>query len=881
MLRQEVGEAHMGIARLEDMNRDEESAIDVDHVYDFLERNSPTAESERGGGLRLIETDMQILGFQEHIQAAQTQIEFFMMLVEQQNEGLMTMGERVDELAERLAALAGRESVIDTQVQAEPGEGEATSAGQHFREGAGPQDEEEVTHFDAYAEKVVAAVEGLQVQGESPGSEDGEREEAVHLRGGQGNTRDPSIFGTIQSPLPEHTGFADHFIRIFESLHQETVDAYHESPPLAQTYVWMSLATTIQSRNAYIERELEAFKEMCDSMVQDVHWHMGTQVELEEQLEAAEEERDIVRAELEDLKTRWTKMTASVASTPKGSIRGKGATGIDITEEVEYQDADCTTADASTSAAFTWQEQHSYPPAQSENSNWIQPKANNVVAISFEFFPTRSMIISPDTGTPQILQFPNATTLSQIYNLLQYRKMYGLENNPYCVRICEILEIREEMGVQLPDVFDDEQTIIGIPDLPEPSSVDSNVKIAAWGTSFPDTEAPKIPDQGTDTNGIPNTTSNTPPESSSIGNDSGLGLLHNMDDLLGELNSLADSISDTSSAKFCMSDTCTWDEGEIYFNIRDLREAPMVSVRGGGGTPRCSLIEEADEYRDLERSRTSSYRLGQRQFTEAVEVVGVSPNLSQVSHTPVQHDQLETVASSLDEPTEDKGTKGQNSSFSRNNQDCCRHPRGRGCEDWASRLDQYRENCTFCHTEFIKDGQNTLSTSSSVESIGHEDEAPLPMTTPRQSLSRSSTNIWESARSRTSEHANKYPFPIVKDPDLCMRGGAAFGDRFEYDDCRPEWDKLASRTHCSGCQTRNFRNLRTLPTKEDTNGSSPIIRQTEPHSRPLAHDFYGIGQSDSLIYDIWREEPKTHEDEQYPSGYSTLSILGKFSPYLI
>lgn len=138
------------------------------------------------------------------------------------------------------------------------------------------------------------------------------------IRGGAGE----DLHEAIQRPASVNCGLAEDFRSMYERLMQEAmIPCPATSPPRPGcTGPCMVLAAVLQTRNCFLERELQAFQEMNDSLVQDRNWQMGMQVELEEQLEAMEAEKDDIVEELGVLKKRWERLTKVVEEfeEPKG-----------------------------------------------------------------------------------------------------------------------------------------------------------------------------------------------------------------------------------------------------------------------------------------------------------------------------------------------------------------------------------------------------------------------------------------------------------------------------------------------------------------------------------------------------------------------------------
>jgi hypothetical protein len=235
------------------------------------------------------------------------------------------------------------------------------------------------------------------------------------LRGGAGAPASPSSFSN------SYTSLGTDFDRIYTQLISNTFAPSHQPPP-AYTQAWISIASILELRNAYLETQLAEYKEMYASAMQDVEWNVGMCARLEEELESREAE-DGNKAQQE--------------RTNLQSLR--------IPNPVEQM--------AENHLAL-------YPP-------------------SFMFYPSRSLIVT--LGLPaQTLQFAPGTTLRQIHDILAQPHNEYLEEYPAARIVHDILATRKSMGITLPDGLCDEVVCICIPE--KCGGVDDEVQIAAWET---------------------------------------------------------------------------------------------------------------------------------------------------------------------------------------------------------------------------------------------------------------------------------------------------------------------------------------------------------------------------------------------------------------
>jgi hypothetical protein len=104
-------------------------------------------------------------------------------------------------------------------------------------------------------------------------------------------------------------------------------------------------------------------------------------------------------------------------------------------------------------------------------SAYEEPSTYDVSATGFYFFPSVSTVVL--LTSPKIyFEWPRHTTLHQLRQILLNRKEAGIENDPNSIRIREILETRDAMGIPDPDMSDGRMVLIN---LPETSNDSGNV----------------------------------------------------------------------------------------------------------------------------------------------------------------------------------------------------------------------------------------------------------------------------------------------------------------------------------------------------------------------------------------------------------------------
>ncbi|CAN9297494.1 unnamed protein product [Alternaria alternata] len=272
------------------------------------------------------------------------------------------------------------------------------------------------------------------------------REVAVpHIRGGAGDE-------PIQTPWPtDEDDLLNEFKRIYDSLMEEARIALMTDSPEQRVQAWMTVATAAETRNSSLERELETFREMNDSLIQDLQWHMDVQVDLEERLEAAEADKRAMVDEYQNLRTLLHHL---VADSDIRVVCTRGEETVPAYEDrnrslgletIRGGDEEALLQTRPTSDAETGQNAAATAPSDSSCSSTV------TTANSFVYYPQRSTIVFPDTP-PRIYLFPYNSTLPEIHEML--KKGSGredLRDDSHITRILEIMKIREDMGIYLPE----------------------------------------------------------------------------------------------------------------------------------------------------------------------------------------------------------------------------------------------------------------------------------------------------------------------------------------------------------------------------------------------------------------------------------------------
>ncbi|KAF1837778.1 hypothetical protein BDW02DRAFT_595265 [Decorospora gaudefroyi] len=687
------------------------------------------------------------------------------------------------------------------------------------------------------------------------------------IRGGQGGTPDPSILEPIQKRRSStDQGPTGDFNRVYEHLMERTAKACAAESTLSEcAEAWMTLASVLQMRNRALELELDEYKETQYSLIQDLHWQLGTQVELEEQVETAEADKAAMGEELEDLKLRWMRLVEFVTEYPDRLVVDEKKK-----KEMSRPDED----HVKSPGLWTMRGGHNEPkPAPSDDSISSESPGpwTASAATCFDFFPDRSAIVFVGEA-PQIYQFPGASTLPEIQKMLESGSAKDdVKKDQYCYRILEIMKIRERMGVQLPDTLRDERVTIGIPYFPPDTLLDDNVTIAAWQTLDADGEGLSTLVQRLDIEKEMATKSGDASlkESSS---DEEKDYYHDVGDLINTLIEDAEGDADGESPKFCVCDMCTLDTRETYFNISDLQPTPVVSVRGGGSS---FDLHEHRRASDVDSD-------GNRQFPLLSPRLSTSPDAppdtpeqygtfpANASHAAQDHelapstDPLSLRLSRLMFPSpfvqQREGsicrfnwrlTKYLNPQYRDKRSRSFKYITSPSCSAWETQLDHHREHCDFCHLLFMQEDY------ASGDVITHEDDAPTPTSGPGRPWT---TSTWPNNSS-----ANTSPFPIVQDPDPRLRGGggadpaqedeALYFDDEEGEDWRDEWNDLASRTATSCADSshyrrRTFRNSSTLSTKSVSFAPSPVLRSRRQHQISEVYLLKNGIDGDESAYDL-------------------------------
>ncbi|RMZ71193.1 hypothetical protein GMOD_00005713 [Pyrenophora seminiperda CCB06] len=597
--------------------------------------------------------------------------------------------------------------------------------------------------------------------------------------------------------------------------------------------------TLLQTRNQFLESELQAFKEMNDSLVQDRNWQMSMQIELEERLEAVEAERDDIFCELRTLRKRCERLMESTGEEASDEdkrlsdekMRGGNEESKLVSTKERKAEGGVSLDSLHPSPIYS----RSLDCTNESLPSFASSSAGN--AMSFEFFPEVSTIVI-GSDPPHIYQFPHEFTLPQIRELLEPVDFKEeIEGERYVLRILEIMRIREDMGVKLPNTLREERVSIGIPDVSNLVFLNNDSKLEAWQTF--DTDAKSL---------------GTLVQQSVIGSSSATGVrealpkasssdgdvYENISTLINSLNELeVDSNScGTDTAVFCTCTLCTQSGRETYFNIRDMQPSPTLNVRGGDdmygdsitqpsspGSPHLSPVLSpspslASRARLIFSSRCSTGTVApkalvlssEHEIANAKEPLSIRlgdflfpASLVRDRENSIRHFNWRDIKR-MNPQCKNKCSKGFRYK---------KHPR---CEGWASQLDRHREFCDYCQAMFIEEEYEKMR-ESEVENVRHEYDASIPFSEIEKPWKKST---WP-------DDTHKSPFPVVQEPDPRLRGGAGHehemgGEEEDPEDWKSEWNYLATQAQGTKHLSRTFRNSSTLSTNSLYQPIEPIIR---------------------------------------------------------
>ncbi|KAI4954326.1 hypothetical protein J4E91_002038 [Alternaria rosae] len=647
----------------------------------------------------------------------------------------------------------------------------------------------------------------------------------AQIRGGSGYETDPSFANETSANDPSS---------IYEPLIQEAATVDANSAPSLRGYSWIALANVLQTRNFFLERELKNFKEINNSLMQDLHWQMDVQAEMEERLEAALAEKNAIAEDLLVLKTRLmypieTTTAHTVSTDDKEEVIqiGKGPQESPGPVTVRGGNEDLLPLAIST--------KDTTPQAfLSEPSRTCATITTN----SFDFYPRKSTIVFAG-ASPHLYQFPYRSTLPEIRRILESEDgEEALSNDPYIARVLEIMKIREEMGIELLENISDERVTISICDVPSDWHLDRETKIATW----------EVYDEDVDVLGelltkleidLSASKSSTNTSVRAASSEEEQDYYQDVGDLVNFLRDAVKDELEPSSPKFCTCRVHLRSGSGSVSSVIEVEQPCALPVRGGGSD---------SDYWNHDAHGNREFPL---QYPKVPAAPGDLPPKSYDTLSPndpsvLQNEAVITAKSPLSirlgrlmfpakfvqrrensiSRFEWQHTKRLNPQFKDKRSRSFRYTRGAQCEDWAMQLDEHREHCDYCQAMFIEEDYVTSDSTPM-----YNDNASKPPIGARRS---SENTIWPGNSNETS-------FRTGDHPDSRLRGGVGHDRELEHEcdygeDWRSEWNDLASQTQCSGCQPRTFRHSSTLSTKTTTSPPSPVDRNFRTSRWPQPWD---------------------------------------------
>jgi cell division protein FtsB len=296
----------------------------------------------------------------------------------------------------------------------------------------------------------------------------GEHQGVPSVRGGYEHR-----FDSIPHRFDEYHSLVQDFDNIYSQLLQNTFSVCGRAPPTC-TQAWMSAADVLLLRNRYLEQQFEQFRETYDSTVEDLRWNMNALSKLEDEAEVLREEKANALMELGFLKRRLEK------EEHKEQRTGDVKRGITPMDPCQHQELDGYFPNSSAL--------HELPDLPGLDAHTHEGSSK-----SFYFYPSRSLIVVP--GSPaQILQFERGVTLHDIREIVDARHRSGARSGLCASLMKEIMDIRDRMGIGLPEPLADEAVLISVPEpRQQTEDVEHAVKVAAWESMNDDEHVDFIP----------------------------------------------------------------------------------------------------------------------------------------------------------------------------------------------------------------------------------------------------------------------------------------------------------------------------------------------------------------------------------------------------
>jgi hypothetical protein len=280
-------------------------------------------------------------------------------------------------------------------------------------------------------------------------------------------------FDSNHHRFDEYQSLAQDFDNIYSQLLQNTFSVYGQAPSTC-TQAWMSAADILLLRNRYLEQQFEQFKEMYDSIVEDLRWNMDALSRLEDEAEVLKEEKANAFMELGFLKRRMEK---DKHKEHRSEDVERQLTPFNPCQRQGLDDYFPSGAGLHELPALPGLDTHTHEGSSS----------------SFYFYPSRSLIVVP--GSPaQILKFERGVTLHDIREMVNAQHKSGTKSEPGVSLIRDILNIRDQMGIELPEPLADEAVMISVPQpRQQTENIEHAIKVAAWESMDDDEHVDFIP----------------------------------------------------------------------------------------------------------------------------------------------------------------------------------------------------------------------------------------------------------------------------------------------------------------------------------------------------------------------------------------------------
>jgi hypothetical protein len=494
---------------------------------------------------------------------------------------------------------------------------------------------------------------------------------------------------------------------------------------------WMLEADAARARAERLNRELAEVQNEYREYYLETQKHECTVEGVQQGLEKLREEDDTVKFPQQD--------------PYKPSMRGGG----DAQTETPRQRPELNRA-----PSLEWKEWKGLPTpgllsAGSSHAS-SNHRSSSITATGFYFFPSVSTIALLSEPM-HFLQWSAPITLSQIRNFLRLRDRSGIEDNDAFVRVRKILEKRDELGMQDPDVTSGRMVLISVPadadnqpgTLPADKQTLDEVETSAWERTESNESAAKttkIRMKNRD-------------------------LEHQGDLLLQDINVLRREcgLSDLDLQLDTYRDSDSENEVQ-YTDISYLANVLTGQVDSEGKFEPDHDSESDCECRECYLDQSlHNYCLSGDNKDSAVE------NTSE-PHSDRRPDDIRGGSPHLSQKSYDADESDMDFS----------HAKGQGCESWIGHLDQNRDRCTYCDLPYVElepYGAKASTNSSLASSITAEDAPPNPsvsgVTTGQKSCSygaKPGTPFYRGGGAGVDESIDEecmtasYPFKVCTNP---------------------------------------------------------------------------------------------------------------------